>query len=149
MPRGRGRCRATRNAVAWPQPLRAIVPAVDLRMGTERRSGTPEVTANAWLAIDVGTAPMVRAQELRLAWERWVDHLEREPDLEDDEDPDVLREPIAASWRRSYAAGINPVAHRLAPVVADEGEIVARWEQHPLARAAPIIRECLAATAEE
>jgi len=107
------------------------------------------VSSNAWLAIDVSTAPMVRAQELRAAWERWVEHLEREPDLEEDEDPAILRAPIAASWRRSYAAGVDPVAHRLAPVVADEGEIVARWEQHPIGRAAPLIRECLAATAEE
>ena len=100
------------------------------------------MSSNAWLAIDVSTAPMVRAQELRAAWERWVEHLEREPDLEEDEDPAILRAPIAASWRRSYAAGVDPVAHRLAPVVADEGEIVARWEQHPIGRAAPLIREC-------
>ena len=108
------------------------------------------MTSNAWLAIDVGTAPMVRAQQLRAAWERWVDHLDRPPDPDDeDEDPEVLREPIAASWRRSYAAGVDPVAHRLAPVVVGEEEVVQRWEHHPLARAAPLIRECLAVTAEE
>jgi PAS domain-containing protein len=106
---------------------------------------------NSWLAIDVGTAPMVRAQELRFAWERWVDRLahDLDPDDDDGDDPEILRTPIADSWRRSFAAGVDPAAHRLAPVVADEGEVIVRWQEHPLARAAPLIRECLAATAEE
>jgi hypothetical protein len=109
------------------------------------------MTLNSWLAIDVGTAPMVRAQELRFAWERWLNAVERdgEPIADDAEDPEILRSQIADSWRRSFAAGVDPVAHRLAPVVADDEEVQTRWEAHPLARAAPLIRECLAATAEE
>lgn len=98
--------------------------------------------SNSWLAIDVGTAPMVRAQELRFAWERFVEG-------EDDEDPQLVREAIADSWRRSSAAGVAPTGTRFAPVVADEDETLDLWESHPLGRAYPLIRNCLAATAEE
>jgi hypothetical protein len=98
--------------------------------------------SNSWLAIDVGTAPMVRAQELRFAWEQFVRG-------EDEEDPQLVREAIADSWRRSSAAGVAPTGNRFAPVVADEQETHDLWEDHPLGRAYPLIRDCLAATAEE
>jgi hypothetical protein len=98
--------------------------------------------SNSWLAIDVGTAPMVRAQELRFAWERFVEG-------EDEEDPQLVREAIADSWRRSSAAGVAPTGNRFAPVVAGEEETHDLWEDHPLGRAYPLIRSCLAATAEE
>ena len=98
--------------------------------------------SNSWLAIDVGTAPMVRAQELRFAWERFVEG-------GDEEDPQLVREAIADSWRRSSAAGVAPTGNRFAPVVADEQDTHDLWEDHPLGRAYPLIRDCLAATAEE
>ena len=98
--------------------------------------------SNSWLAIDVGTAPMVRAQELRFAWEQFIE-------CEDEEDPELVREAIADSWRRSSAAGVAPTGNRFAPVVAGEEETSDLWESHPLGRAYPLIRNCLAATAEE
>ena len=99
--------------------------------------------SNSWLAIDVGTAPMVRAQELRFAWERFVERRGRR------EDPQLVRDAIADSWRRSFAAGVAPTGNRFAPVVADEEETHDLWEDHPLGRAYPLIRSCLSATAEE
>jgi len=60
-----------------------------------------------------------------------------------------MREPIVASWRRSAAAGVDPSGLRIAPVIADADEASARWEMHPLAKMAPLIRSCLAATADE
>jgi hypothetical protein len=60
-----------------------------------------------------------------------------------------VRDPIAASWQRSHAAGVDPSGQRLAPVVADEDESSARWEVHPLARVAPLIRDTLQAVARE
>jgi hypothetical protein len=105
------------------------------------------MSANTWLAIGVGTAPMVRAQELRFAWEQFVDELTRGDD--GGEDAQVVREPIADSWRRSYAAGVQPTGSRLAPILADEDETHDLWEQHPLARALPLIRACMGETAEE
>jgi hypothetical protein len=106
------------------------------------------MSSKSWLAIDVGTAPMLRAQELRFAWERFVDALGHADD-EQEGDPDDVREPIVESWRRSFAAGIDPTGHQLAPVVADENETQMLWDEHPLARTAPLIHECLAAMAED
>ena len=104
------------------------------------------MSSKSWLAIDVGTAPTLRAQELRFAWERFVAGLGHPSD---DDDPDDVREPIVDSWRRSVAAGVDPTGHQLAPVVADEDETQQRYEEHPLARAAPLIHECLAAIADD
>jgi hypothetical protein len=103
--------------------------------------------SNPWLAIDVATAPAERAREVRHAWERFVgDGWERSPGANESES---IREPIAASWRRSAAAGVDPSGLRIAPVVADEDEATARWEIHPLAAMAPLIRSCLGASADE
>jgi GAF domain-containing protein len=106
------------------------------------------MSSKSWLAIDVGRAPVLRAQELRFAWERFVEGLGG-ADADDDAEPDDVREPIADSWRRSYAAGVDPTGNQLAPVVADEDETQVLWEEHPLARAAPLIHECLEAIADE
>ena len=106
------------------------------------------MSSNSWLAVDVAKAPLVRAQELRFAWERFVAAMGR-PDDEPREDDDDVRTPIAESWRRSAEAGVDPTGHRLAPVIADEGETRMLWEEHPLARTAGLIHECLAAIAEE
>ena len=69
--------------------------------------------SNTWLAIDAATAPTLRAQELRFAWERF---------LGENDEGDV-RGPIVDSWRRSQAAGVDPTGRHLAPVIADEEEI--------------------------
>ncbi|HET9124567.1 MAG TPA: GAF domain-containing protein [Solirubrobacteraceae bacterium] len=101
---------------------------------------------NQWLAIDAATAPVARAREVRRAWETFVGGgatgLARSASA-------PLRDPIVASWRRSAAAGVDPSGGRMAPVVADADEASARWEIHPLAEMAPLIRACLAATADE
>ncbi len=68
---------------------------------------------------------------------------------DDEEDPQLVRESIADSWRRSSAAGVDPTGGRLAPVVADEGEAHEQWEDSPLAGVAPLIHECLSAIADE
>jgi hypothetical protein len=97
--------------------------------------------------VGVTTVPTLRAQELRFAWERFVEDLEHSD--APDEDPALVRETIADSWRRSFAAGVEPTGTRFAPVISDEHDTEAAWEEHPLRRAAPLIRECLAATADE
>jgi hypothetical protein len=103
--------------------------------------------SNPWLAIDVATAPAQRAREVRRAWERFVvDGWERFTGRGESR---TLREPIADSWRRSAAAGVDPSGTRVAPIVADADETSARWEIHPLAEMAPLIRSCLAASADE
>ena len=57
--------------------------------------------------------------------------------------------PIADSWRRSFAAGVDPSPQGSAPLVADDDEAAARWEVHPLLTVAPLIRECLAGIADD
>jgi GAF domain-containing protein len=103
--------------------------------------------SNPWLAIDVATAPAQRAREIRRAWERFVgggwDRSAKRGEAV------TLRAPIEDSWRRSAAAGVDPSGVRIAPVVADADEASARWEIHPLAETAPLIRACLAASADE
>jgi hypothetical protein len=102
--------------------------------------------SNPWLAIDVATAPAQRAREVRRAWERFIgDGWDR---FRGRGESRTVREPIAASWRRSAAAGVDPSGVRIAPVVTDADETSARWEVHPLAEMAPLIRSCLAASAD-
>ena len=93
---------------------------------------------NPWLAIDVATAPNQRAREMRRAWERFVG--EGWTRFSQARQFATVREPIADSWRRSAAAGVDPSGARIAPVVADADEASARWEIHPLADMAPLIR---------
>lgn len=93
---------------------------------------------NQWLAIDTGTVPMVRARELKQAWEEYVAGGEATE----------VREPIAESWRRSSEAGVDPVARTVAPRVADYEATVARWEEHPLATARDLIRACMSPIAD-
>jgi hypothetical protein len=103
--------------------------------------------SNPWLAIDVATAPAQRAREVRRAWERFVGGGWDRPAKRGE--AAVLRVPIEESWHRSAAAGVDPSGLRGAPVVADADETTARWEVHPLAETAPLIRACLAASADE
>src|SRR3954453_23097968 len=103
--------------------------------------------SNSWLALDVGTAPMLRARELRFAWERFVSALGR--DASDDVDPEDVREPTFDSWRPSAEAGSRPPGHDLSPAVADEGDVKHLWEEHPLARMGALIHTCLASIADE
>jgi hypothetical protein len=102
----------------------------------ERR--TLSAPHNPWLAIDTGTVPAVRARELKQAWEEYIS----------DGEPPEVREPIADSWRRSSAAGVDPAARLVAPLVADHAETAARWEEHPLATASDLIRACMSPIAD-
>src|SRR5215218_4734964 len=95
--------------------------------------------ANPWLAIDAATSPRKRARELKRLWEGFLG----EGRL------DAVRTPIADSWRRSHAAGVDPSSEHRAPVLADEDETSARWDVHPLAAALPLIEESLTAIADE
>jgi hypothetical protein len=94
---------------------------------------------NQWLAIDGATPLRSRARELRRAWENFVG----------DGAEAGVRVPIALSWERSQAAGVDPFRDPVAATVGDEYEVSARWEAHPLAATAPLILECLGAVADE
>ena len=99
------------------------------------------LTRNPWLAVDAGTVPTKLARELRDAWE---DFLEETPAAraEGAGTPGV-RSPIAASWRRSLDAGVDPTGRWTAPSVADTVALDDHWADHPLRGAMPVVRECL------
>ena len=61
----------------------------------------------------------------------------------------AARTPIAESWKRSRAAGVDPFRSPAAPTVSDPDEASARWETHPLSAASELIIECLAPASEE
>ncbi|MFL5826270.1 MAG: GAF domain-containing protein [Thermoleophilaceae bacterium] len=92
-----------------------------------------------WLAIDARTPPALRAREVRRDWERFVSGGPM----------NGVRAPVADSWRRSLEARVDPSGSRLAPVAAGRDEALARWEVHPLAEPAPLIRDRLASIANE
>jgi hypothetical protein len=94
---------------------------------------------NQWLAVDGATPLRPHARELRRAWEHFVGEGEL----------GAVRVPIARSWERSQAAGVDPFRDRVAPTVSDADEVSARWEVHPLAATAPLILECLGPVADE
>src|SRR5947209_19012171 len=94
---------------------------------------------NPWLALDAATPPGLRVRELRRGWERFLSG----------GGVNGVRSPVADSWRRSLDAGVDPAGGRLAALVADRGEARAHWKTHPLAEAAPLIRDCLASIASE
>lgn len=95
--------------------------------------------ANPWLAVDVATPLRSRARELRRAWERFVG----------EDGTAGARGPIALSWQRSHAAGVDPFRNRIAPILSDADEVSARWAVHPLAAAATLILDCMGEVADE
>ncbi|MEA2158673.1 MAG: hypothetical protein QOD66_1053 [Solirubrobacteraceae bacterium] len=94
--------------------------------------------SNPWLALNTTTVPVVRARELRQAWEEFLD----------DGQLTEVRAPIARSWERSSAAGVDPSAARVAPVITGAEETGERWAGHPLGLAADLIRSCLSPIAD-
>jgi signal transduction histidine kinase len=94
---------------------------------------------NAWLALDLTTSPVTRARELRQIWDDFLGNGRLE----------AVRPPIAESWQRSRAAGIDSARSRAPTMLADRVDVAMRWEAHPLEAAAPIIRTWLGAVADE
>ena len=100
-----------------------------------------------WLAVGAETDPLSRARELRRSWERLLADgalgLELPPRA-----TAGLRPTIIESWRRSLATGLDPT-DVLAPIEADESEVLDRWFEHPLGSLAQDLMEQLRKVAEE
>jgi signal transduction histidine kinase len=93
------------------------------------------------------TDPLRRARQLQKGWERLLADGALGPELP----PDAaagLRPSIVESWRRSLATGLDPT-NLLAPIEADESEVVERWFDHPLGALTHVIAEQLGKVAEE
>jgi signal transduction histidine kinase len=94
---------------------------------------------NPWLAVDATTSPAMRARELRRTWDDFVGNGQL----------DSARVPIAESWQRSQAAGVDPSSSRAPTMLPDRDDVAMRWEAHPLEAAAPLVRQWLGAVADE
>src|SRR4249919_734221 len=99
-----------------------------------------------WLAIGAETDPLRRARELQRSWERLLVHGSVARELPP-EATRGLRPTIVDSWRRSLATGLDPT-NSLAPIEAEESEVLERWFDHPLGSLTHILTEQLQKLAE-
>jgi signal transduction histidine kinase len=100
-----------------------------------------------WLAVGSESDPLRRARELQKGWERLL----ADGALGSDLPPGAtagLRPTIVESWRRSLATGLDPT-DLLAPIEADESEVLGRWFEHPLGSLSDVLTEQLQKVAEE
>jgi transcriptional regulator of acetoin/glycerol metabolism len=93
--------------------------------------------SSPWLAVGAESDPLRRARELQKSWERLLADGALGPDL-----PPGLRPTIVESWRRSLATGLDPT-DLLAPIEADEAEVLERWFEHPLGSLTDVLTEQL------
>jgi len=100
-----------------------------------------------WLATGAETDPLRRARQLQKSWERLVADGALGPELPPGATAG-LRPTIVASWRRSLATGLDPT-DLLAPIEADESEMVERWFEHPLGSLTHVLTDQLGKVAEE
>ena len=100
-----------------------------------------------WAAVGAETDPLRRARQLQRSWERLLADGALAPELPP-EATAGLRPTIVESWRRSLATGLDPT-DLLAPIEADESEVLERWFEHPLASLTHVLTEQLGKVAEE
>ena len=100
-----------------------------------------------WATVGAETDPLRRARQLQKSWERLLADGALGPELP----PGAtvgLRPAIVESWRRSLATGLDPT-DMLAPIEADESEVLGRWFDHPLGSLTHVLTEQLRKLAEE
>src|SRR3954468_22044666 len=100
-----------------------------------------------WPAVGAETDPLRRARELQRSWERLL----ADGGLGRELPPEAtagLRPTIVESWRRSLATGLDPT-DSLAPIEADESEVLERWFEHPLGSLTHVLTEQLQKVAAE
>ena len=87
---------------------------------------------NPWVALDT-TGSRSPARELRRLWDAYLG----------DGRIGQVRRPIAESWGRSQAAGVDTSQSHAPTLLANRHDVRERWEAHPLEAAAPLIRRWL------
>jgi signal transduction histidine kinase len=103
--------------------------------------------SSQWPAVGADTDPLSRARQLQRSWERLLADGALGPELPPGATAG-LRPGIVESWRRSLATGLDPT-DLLAPIEADESEVLGRWFDHPLASLTHVLTEQLRRVAEE
>jgi GAF domain-containing protein len=100
-----------------------------------------------WAAVGAETDLLSRARQLEKSWERLLVDGTLGPDLPRGA-TGGLRPRIVESWRRALATGLDPT-DVLAPIEADESEVLRRWSEHPLGSVSQVLTEQLLTLAEE
>src|SRR3954468_15216026 len=100
-----------------------------------------------WPAVGVETDPLMRARQLQRSWERLLADGGPGPELPPGATAGV-RPRIVESWQRSLATGLDPT-DLLAPIEADESDVLDRWFDHPLGSLTHVLTEQLQKIAEE
>src|SRR6266511_362254 len=100
-----------------------------------------------WLAVGAETDPLRRARQLQRNWEHLLADGALGLELPHGATAG-LRPTIVESWRRSLATGLDPT-DLLAPIEADESEVLERWFEHPLGSLTHVLTEQLRKVAEE
>jgi GAF domain len=98
-------------------------------------------------AVGAETDPLRRARQLQRGWERLLADGALGPELPPGATAG-LRPTIVESWRRSLATGLDPT-DLLAPIEADESEMLERWFEHPLGLLTDVLTDQLRKVAEE
>src|SRR3954468_9343959 len=100
-----------------------------------------------WPAVGVETDPLMRARQLQRSWERLLAGGDLGPEVPPGATAG-LRPRIVESWQRSLATGLDPT-DLLAPIEADESEVLDRWFDHPLGSLTHVLTEQLQKVADE
>src|SRR3954465_8059191 len=103
--------------------------------------------SSQWPVVGAETDPLMRARQLQRSWERLLADGALGPELPPGATAG-LRPTIVESWRRSLATGLDPT-DLLAPIEADESEVLERWFEHPLGSLTQGLIEQLRKVAEE
>src|SRR3954451_24269653 len=103
--------------------------------------------SSQWPAVGVETDPLMRARQLQRSWERLLADGALCPELPPGATAG-LRPRIVESWQRSLATGLDPT-DLLAPIEADESEVLDRWSAHPLGSLAHLLTKQLKRVAEQ
>ncbi|MDO9398004.1 MAG: GAF domain-containing protein, partial [Herbiconiux sp.] len=90
-----------------------------------------------WVALDTSTDRQALARRLEQAHFAMVSGGDGTGDV-----PAGLRAVVSRSWQRSTVAGVDPTGG-LPPRVMDRAHTSARWAEHPLSAAEPVVRRLL------
>jgi signal transduction histidine kinase len=90
------------------------------------------MATNPLVAVDATSSRLLERELLR-SWDAYLA----------DGRLEQVRVPIAESWRRSQALGVDPFTSRAPTLLADRRDVRERWEAHHLGTRTPLIRRWL------
>src|SRR4051794_7919501 len=141
----RGPARVVRHSSLAPYLHRGPTPKRRLR--ALQREYARRAMPSHWPAPGAETDPLRRARQLQRSWEGLLADGALGPELPPGATAG-LRPTIVESWQRSLATGLDPT-DLLAPIEADESEVLERWFEHPLGSLTHVLTEQLQKVAEE